>query len=232
MTKRLVDTYRPVGLVDVVGQPDIVRGLQVYLEAPYSGGFLFHGPTGVGKTSVALALAAELGVALEHKEFGGLHRIPAGEQTGEAVRELRKNLGYYPWEGSGWKVALIDEADYVSRAAAQVWLDVLERLPEKTLVIFTTNEPGKLPQRFRDRCEAFSFDGGPLTMGPPVQALVGRIWRDVGGSLFGEAPRWEDLADTDDRGDLSVRRVLQGLEDHIRQVYSKDKVDDLGSMTI
>ena len=129
-----------------------------------------------------------------------------------------------PWSGSGWKVAVIDEADYVSKAAAQVWLDVLERLPGRTVVIFTTNNPDKLPQRFRDRCDRFRFEADPLVLGPAVQGLVERIWRDVGGVLHRPAPAWEELEGIDADGRISVRRVLQGLEGRIRAIAASEAV--------
>ncbi len=222
--ERLIDTYRPETLKDVIGQDHIVSGLRVYVRAPYSAGFIFEGATGVGKTSAALALARELGVDVGNHEFGGLHRIPAGEQTGEAVRALRKDLGLMAWSGSGWRVAIIDEADYVSKAAAQVWLDVLESLPPRTLVIFTTNNPDKLPQRFLDRCDRFRFEADPQVLGAAVQRLVDRIWRDVGAILHRPAPAWEELEGIDPNGQISVRRVLQGLEGRIRAIAASAAV--------
>jgi hypothetical protein len=148
--------------------------------------------------------------------MGGLYQIPSGEQTGESVRGLITALHHCPMMGSGWKAAVVNEADYMSVSAAQIWLDALERLPPKTIIIFTTNHVGKLPQRFRDRCECFTFESGALLLLPAAQALVDRVWsaETVGGS---PAPRLEELGDlTDAGGNLSFRRVLQRLEQYLR----------------
>lgn len=79
--KSLTDRYRPRTLGTMVGQGLAVFRLQAFLEAPYSGAFIFEGPTGVGKTTAALALAAELGAV----EFGGLEIVKSGTQDAEAV---------------------------------------------------------------------------------------------------------------------------------------------------
>ncbi len=218
---RLIDKYKPTALGDLVGQPDVVKALRGYLANPDPDVFLFTGPTGGGKSAAALALAAELGVDTDHM-FGGLHRIPAGEQTADAVRQLSKDLRVMPWEGSGWRVAIVDEADHISKSAAVVWLDVLERLPTKTTIIFTTNTPGALPARFRDRCRSYAFGGDPMFLGPALQGRIDHITRQETAPVEVTAPRWQDLAEyVDGRQELSVRQVLQSLDGWIRALPGK-----------
>jgi replication factor C small subunit len=214
---RLIDAYRPRTVKDLVGQDAAVGELQDFLEDPHPCAFLFTGPTGTGKTSAALALARDLGVDMAQGTFGGLHHIPAGEQTAAAVGELREHLTLMTWSGSGWKVAIIDEADTVHPTAAAKWLDVLDsdRLPRRTVFVFTTNNPGKLPARFRDRCQEVHFIGDPMIVGPAVQSRIDHIIRDR--DLKVEPPRWQDLAEyRDGRQELSIRQVIQSLDSWIR----------------
>src|SRR5436309_3046629 len=77
----LTEQYRPRTLAEMVGQGAAVWQLQTFLECPHSTAFLFEGPTGNGKTTAALCLAAELGAV----EFGGLELIKSGTQDAEAV---------------------------------------------------------------------------------------------------------------------------------------------------
>lgn len=122
-----------------------------------------------------------------------------------------------PWSGSGWRVAVVDEADHVSRSAAAVWLHVLESLPPRCVVIFTTNHPGDLPARFRDRCRPISFGGEPMLVGPALQGRIDHITRQEMGSDEVITPRWEELAEYQDgRSELSIRQVLQALDGWIR----------------
>ena len=74
---RLTEKHRPKALGDVVGQGAILFRLESFLEAPYSTAMIFEGPTGVGKTTIAKAMAAELGTC----EFGDLRRSRAACRT-------------------------------------------------------------------------------------------------------------------------------------------------------
>ena len=85
----------------IVGQSAAVAVLTRFAAKPASRAFLFHGPTGVGKTSAATALADLLGVDVAKGEFGGLYSIPAGEQSAQAVRDMMRLIVNLPFHGSG-----------------------------------------------------------------------------------------------------------------------------------
>jgi hypothetical protein len=215
----LTDKYRPACLADLHGQSWIVHQLEIFLEQPYSAAFLFHGATGTGKTSAALALARQLGVAVNEEELGGLFQIASGEQTAESVRTAMSHLRFKPLVGSGWRVLIVNEADMMSSAAAFVWLDALENLPPQTLVIFTTNNAKKIPARLADRCEAFAFESKLLAIRHDLQAFARRVWIEENG--IGECPPVEDFGTLqDDNGDCSFRRLLQLMTPRLRDNVS------------
>jgi hypothetical protein len=204
----LTEKHRPRDLASVVGQGEVVFRLETFLEAPYSGAFLFVGPTGVGKTTVAMAVAAELGAC----EYGGLFIIKSGMQDAEAVEGVLKDLRYTPMMGSGWKVVIVDEADYMSVKAAQLWLSSLEDLPPKSVVVFTTNNPDKFKDRFIDRCERLDFACQAAEHAGDAQALADRVWQAETGSLHG-CPNVQHIRGlVDDDGAISYRRVVRALE--------------------
>lgn len=209
----LVDKYRPRTLADVRGQEQVVTPLRAFLKNPVPGAMIFEGGTGTGKTSAAIAFARELGVEVDQPQVGGLYQIPSGEQTGEAVRDLARSLTLTPMVGSGWKVVIVNEADYMSLSAAQIWLDVLENLPRRSIVIFTTNHVGKLARRFRDRCVTYHFESSYFLLRPQLEAYLADVWKAETGRK--ETPRLQDLDIVDENSETSFRRLLQALQPHV-----------------
>ena len=204
----LTERYRPRTLDAVVGQESVVWRIRAFLAAPYSTAFLFEGPTGVGKTTVAMAVAAELGAC----EFGGLEIIKSGMQDAEAVERVLDGLRFTPMLGSGWKVIIVDEADFMSPKAAQLWLSALEDLPSKSVVIFTTNNAAKFKDRFLDRCERFRFEADAANHAEDAQALINQVWAAEVGDDSPPAVSRIEAAITDEDGQLSYRRVIRALE--------------------
>ena len=88
---------------------------------------MFHGASGVGKTATAWALAAEAGM---RSGLGGMGEIPSGTQDEAKAREFLRSLSLRPLGGSGWKVAIVNEADHMTPQAEATWLDGLERTAE------------------------------------------------------------------------------------------------------
>jgi hypothetical protein len=218
---RLTDKYRPRTLAEVLGQPEIVASLQRFTAAPYSCAMLFHGDSGIGKTSAAYALAYDLGCAVDEAELGGVFEIPSGSQTAESVRKILDLLRYRPLCGSGWRVLMVNECDRMALPVETIWLDALEHLPNQTVMVFTTNDPSRLSQRFRNRCEEFAFQGGSEHLKPWIDALVHRLWEQEG---IGPPPVLEGLGlpTLGDVGSMtaSFRLALQQFQLLLRSLAS------------
>jgi len=179
---------------------------------PYPVAFLCEGDTGTGKTTVAWALAEALGCAVEHAEFGGVWSIASGEQSADAVRDMYRRLHLTTMYGSGWKVAVINETDRMSKAAETIWLDVLENLPIRSVVIFTSNFGNTLPSRFRDRCVPLNFVADPVRLQADARLLVEGIWRQETGKAASPEIVKKVLAAGVEGGKLSFRRIVQALQ--------------------
>ena len=210
----LTEAYRPRTLDDMRGQDWVVSHLRAFASNPHPQAFLFLGGTGTGKTSAALALAEALGCDVDKDAFGGVYTVASGEQSAETVRDLASWMNTIPWHGSGWKVIIVNEADRISRPAEMIWLDQLENLPARTVVVFTTNDASRLSARFCDRCISLEFDDDAERLGPQARAYLREI-------ATGEGIKLTDLdiekiiADStnNDRVTprLSFRRVVQRL---------------------
>ena len=89
-----------------------------------------------------------------------------------------------PMAGSGWKVVIINEADRMTPQAEVMWLDGLEKLPAKTVVVFTTNNLHKLTDRFIRRCEVQRFDANSDEFRDGMVDVVRQVWkRETGNDL-------------------------------------------------
>ena len=82
---------RPLALEEFIGQPSLREQLRIFLDAAKRRGealdhVLFHGPPGLGKTTLASILAHELGVEITHTSGPVIER--AGDLAG-----LLTNLG-------------------------------------------------------------------------------------------------------------------------------------------
>lgn len=211
----LAEKYRPRSLRSIFGQPEVVRRLRRFAEAPYPVAFLFAGETGTGKTSAALALARELGCDLDQKELGGVQVLASGEQTAEAVRECCARMWLQPMGGSGWKVFVINEADRMHVQAETIWLDRLEDIPVRTVVVFTTNHAEKLSQRFRDRCDFLAFDSDARRIRESTRLLLARIWKAETRKQPARKRIDRIVSDATVAGRLSFRRAIQMLQGHL-----------------
>lgn len=204
----LTEKYRPITLADIVGQGAAVEQLQEFVETPYSTSFLLSGGTGVGKTTAAKCLAADLGC----DPFWGVMELDSGKQNLENVEAALKFLRQSCMGGgSGWKVVIVNEADGMSDASAKVFLSALEAISagyDKSVVIFTTNYPDKMGDRFKHRCTHIEFGSTAAPMLQDVDVMIGRVWE--GERAPGSPPRASDLKGlVDTNGNLSIRLAVR-----------------------
>jgi hypothetical protein len=227
MALSLTEKHRPKTLADVYGQGYVVSQLTAFLDNPYSCGMLFHGRTGTGKTSAAHALAGELGIDIPEGEWGGWFTISAGDQTADMVRETIRKARTTPMGSkNGYRMILVDEADRMGKPVRYLWLSMLEDLPPKTIVVFTTNHKADFEDRFIDRigsdCYEFAHDGPTLLQ--DAQGLIRSVWERETGSADGapDAASVPGLIDKD--GAISMRRVVSSLTGPLRAWHAAHAV--------
>lgn len=166
---------RPKNFKEVVGQKHITTILENAISSgKISHSYLFSGPSGVGKTTVARILAksinCEKGVTIDPcdncsmcNEITGGYSIDVIEIDGasnrgiDEVRELRDSVKFSPAK-SRFKVYIIDEVHMLTEPAFNALLKTLEEPPSYTVFIFATTEPQKVLWTIRARCQQFHFN--------------------------------------------------------------------------
>ena len=139
---RLSEKYRPRKVAEFVGLSKAKRVLSKFAANPYACSFLFYGPPGVGKTSLAQAMAEEMGA-----EF---HHLGSQKCNIENLEQVCRMCQYVPLNG-GFHFILIDEIDSASKAAQLALLSKLDSTdaPQGTVFLFTCNSTdGTLLSRF------------------------------------------------------------------------------------
>ncbi len=89
--------------------------------------------------------------------------------TVDEVRGLKSFFTMSNTEG-GWRVAIIDAADEMNRAAENALLKLLEEPPAKTVILLVAHQPSKLLPTIRSRCRELKCQ--PLSPDALAQAIA------------------------------------------------------------
>lgn len=159
--KALYRTYRPSTFNDVVGQNHIIQTLQnVVNQNKIAHAYLFAGPRGTGKTSVAQIFANEINRSASgiDKDYSlDIIEIDAASNNGIAeVRTIIENSKFSPSEGE-YKVYIVDEVHMLTKGAWNALLKTLEEPPTHVVFILATTEPHKIPATILSRTQRFNF---------------------------------------------------------------------------
>jgi DNA polymerase-3 subunit gamma/tau len=166
--------YRPLDFEDVVGQDAVVRTLRNAIELDQlRQAYLFAGPRGTGKTSMARILAKALNcaagptatpdkvchacVSIANGTSLDVIEMDAASQRGiDDIREIRERVILQPAEGR-YKVYILDEAHQLTDAAWNALLKLIEEPPPHLVFVFCTTDLAKVLPTVRSRCQTFVF---------------------------------------------------------------------------
>ena len=159
--KVLYRKYRPTRLSEVVGQEQVTKALLSSLKAgKISHAYLFIGPRGCGKTSVARILAHEVNDFKYEIEddYVDIIEIDGASNRGiENIRELREKVMIAPTAGK-YKVYIIDEVHMLTKDAFNALLKTLEEPPAHAIFIMATTDAYKVPVTITSRAQTYTFN--------------------------------------------------------------------------
>jgi DNA polymerase-3 subunit gamma/tau len=175
----LARKWRPQVFEDVLGQEHVTKTLENAIKSErLANAYLFSGPRGVGKTTIARVLAKAINcetgrttipcnkchscIEIAESRSLDVFEIDGASNRGiDEVRNLRENLRYAPNKGK-YKIYIIDEVHMLTVEAFNALLKTLEEPPKNVLFIFATTEPHKVPATISSRCQRFTFKRLPI----------------------------------------------------------------------
>ena len=241
MTQALYRKWRPQKWDEVVGQQHVVQTLRNAVTGErVAHAYLFSGPRGTGKTTVARLLAKAVNclgedlsarpcnqcdhcVAVNESRFLDLIEIDAASNTSvDDVRDLRDKINFSPNQGR-YKVYIVDEVHMLSTAAFNALLKTLEEPPPHAIFVLATTEMHKIPATVLSRCQRHEFRRVPVDdivkqLGQIIQAegiqaepeALTLIARQATGSLRDAISLLDQMASTGQKISLELTQTVLG----------------------
>ncbi len=175
---QLALSLRPKRFSELIGQEKVVRKLKNLVKKRMPKAYLFHGPKGGGKTTIARILAVALqckhqksfGEPCEkcrshyrHRDFPIIEincasiveqsqklRISAAQAIREKLASTSNELLY-----GRFRVFIFDEAHNLSKEAQDACLVYFEDSPEENIFVINSTQPERIVETLRSRCIVF-----------------------------------------------------------------------------
>ena len=153
----LVEKYRPNILENYVGNKNIKSVISKYLEQNDIQNFIFYGPAGTGKTTLAKLIVNNLECDYVY--------INASDERG--IETIRDKVNGFASVASfkPLKVVILDEADFLTIQAQASLRNIIETFSRTTRFILTCNYVERIIDPLQSRCQV-------LKVVPPTKKIT------------------------------------------------------------
>ena len=160
----LVEKYRSKNLSEYVGNEHIKTQIQKYLDQNDIQNFIFYGPAGCGKTTLAK-------IIINNLDCDYLY-INASDERG--IETIRDKVTSFSSTASfrQIKVVILDEADFLTIQAQASLRNVIETFSRTTRFIMTCNFIERIIDPLQSRCQV-------LKVVPPSKKEVAKHLREI-----------------------------------------------------
>ncbi len=160
----LVEKYRPTVLQNYVGNEQVKETIQKCLDQNDIQNFIFYGPAGTGKTTLAKLIVKNLDCDYLY--------INASDENGiDTIRDKVKGFASAAsWNGI--KVVILDEADFITINGQAALRNVIETFSRSTRFILTCNFVERIIDPIQSRCQV-------LKIVPPSKSTIAKHLADI-----------------------------------------------------
>ena len=153
----LVEKYRPNILENYVGNKNIKSVISKYLEQNDIQNFIFYGPAGTGKTTLAKLIVNNL-------ECDYVYINASDERGIETIRDKVSSFASVT-SFKPLKVVILDEADFLTIQAQASLRNIIETFSRTTRFILTCNYVERIIDPLQSRCQV-------LKVVPPTKKIT------------------------------------------------------------
>lgn len=223
------EKYRPKTVAECILPKKLESAfLQMVTDPSTITHMIFEGSPGTGKTSVARALANDVGA--------DFMLINASNDRGiDTIRnEITQFSSTVSLTGEGRKVIVLDEADHLSGLAQAALRGIFEEFSKNTIYILTCNYKNKIMEAIQSRCAAYDFrlqKQDKKEIATKFHSRATQILkaegidfepRVVAELVLKFMPDWRKLIN-----ELQKCSVVGKIDTAVLQVVDDDKLDDL-----
>ncbi len=178
---------------DIIGHREVTKALTAVLANRRVGhAYLFLGPSGIGKKTLARGFARALlcqGTKRLDCDCPSCNRLKSEnhpdfmtiEASGNSIkidqlRQLQQGAYYRPLLGE-WKIYFFPEAELLTEAAANSFLKLLEEPPAGIVFLFTAVRADYILPTIRSRCQVYQLF--PIAAAAVLQWLTAKGYSDA-----------------------------------------------------
>jgi len=206
----LAEKYRPRTIADFIGLEKQRKVIGNFAKRPVSCAWLFVGASGIGKSTMALALADEIKAELHH--------VPSQKANIENLDATVRKCWFAPMHAGGFHLVLVDEINNCTQAFQLALFSKLDSTdpPPQTIWIFTCNALDRLEKAFLSRCRLLEFSNYGIQS--DLAEHLAKVWKaetGADGSL-----NWARIAK---ESNGNIRDALSGTTSSIRRKTCKNQ---------
>ena len=201
-----VEKYRPRKIAETILPSNLKKTFQAIVDSGELPNMLFSGTAGLGKTTVAKALCNEL--SLDYILVNG-----SEEGNIDTLRGKIKQFASSVSLQGGYKVVILDEADYLNPQSTQPALRAfIEEFANNCRFILTCNFKNRIIEPLHSRCSVYEFN----TSKKDMAALAAQMMQRMQTILNTERVDYEDkvLAELIMKHAPDWRRVINEAQRH------------------